>query len=524
MTTALFEQILERLDKVSRPDPAGNRMARCPFHEDRVPSLSIHPERGFNCHGCGKKGSLAELAEALNIPVERKSLGETAAMRALTTRGISKKTISAFGIEADLKAQAWRYPVRDQTGRTVSYRFKAFSPQHHRKFWWGSGPRLAVYGLDMLAERFPQTPTVYLVEGEPDTWTAYECGIPAISFTTGAGYVPAGAGLLLQSLGIQHIEILYDNDDAGKRGARKAAAALTPVLSVGVLSLPKDFAVGADLTDLYKSLDFKGDVLSDTLERLEHTDLTKNETEDIGTPVHLARKQLAPLNPWLAKGIMRRGEFAILSGRADTFKSTFALELAVSVASGRPFLGEIPTAARGPVLFVQEEIHPNFFNYRLASSTAGMDDEALAKFFVWNRRGLILDSESASLEALQRAVEALEPVLVIIDNLTCTYPPGFKENDPAAMTRLFEPLKRMRDERDIGVLLIHHDRKPSQFEGSDSPRGSSVLENAPDCRLHLMRDPNDPDRVECSARLRNGGAALPFSAIYEDGRLWRSRR
>lgn len=33
------------------------RSARCPFHDDHVPSLRIHmPDGGFNCHGCGAKG------------------------------------------------------------------------------------------------------------------------------------------------------------------------------------------------------------------------------------------------------------------------------------------------------------------------------------------------------------------------------------------------------------------------------------------------------------------------------------
>lgn len=29
---------------------------RCPFHEDHEPSLSVHPEKGWFCHGCGLGG------------------------------------------------------------------------------------------------------------------------------------------------------------------------------------------------------------------------------------------------------------------------------------------------------------------------------------------------------------------------------------------------------------------------------------------------------------------------------------
>lgn len=526
MADDLFEQILARLEKVSRPAPSGDRMARCPFHEDKTPSLSVHPTNGFNCKGCGVKGSLNDLAERLGVPIERKSLAASAASYSLAARGISKDTMADFGIETDLEAQAWRYPVRDQTGRVIAYRFKAFNPRRGRKFWWGAGPRLAIYGLDLLAKRFPGTPLAYLVEGEPDAWTAYECGLPALSFTDGAGHVPAGAALLLKSLGIQHVEILYDNDDAGRKGARKVAQALSGEISVGIVSMPTDLGVGGDLTDLYRKVKFDTEALRQTVDHLERIDLEADQHEDIGTPASVARRQLLPLSPWLAGGIIRRGELALLSGRADSFKSTFALELAVTVISGQPFLGEIANEAQGPVLFIQEEIAPNYFNHRLANATSDLPDEIADRLVVWNRRGLVLDPTSGSMENLLRAIEVCQPVLLIVDNLTCCYPQQseFNENNASMMTRLFEPLKRLRDERDMGVLLLHHDRKPGPFEGSDSPRGSSVLENAPDCRLRLMRDQNDRDWVKCYARLRNGDAAEPFSAHYNNGRLYKRWR
>ena len=35
--------------------------ARCPFHDDHRPSLSIDAKRGlFFCHGCGAKGNLVQ--------------------------------------------------------------------------------------------------------------------------------------------------------------------------------------------------------------------------------------------------------------------------------------------------------------------------------------------------------------------------------------------------------------------------------------------------------------------------------
>lgn len=47
----------------------GGLMIQCPFHDDRSPSLSIHPERGWICFaGCGE-GRLTTLAVKLGVSV-----------------------------------------------------------------------------------------------------------------------------------------------------------------------------------------------------------------------------------------------------------------------------------------------------------------------------------------------------------------------------------------------------------------------------------------------------------------------
>lgn len=51
--THFFHRFFEDL----KPGGAGNRKARCPFHNDQTPSLSISIQDGcWNCKGCGAKG------------------------------------------------------------------------------------------------------------------------------------------------------------------------------------------------------------------------------------------------------------------------------------------------------------------------------------------------------------------------------------------------------------------------------------------------------------------------------------
>ena len=49
------------IDAVVDATKLGNEWkALCPFHEDKIPSLSINEEKGvYYCHACGEKGKIA---------------------------------------------------------------------------------------------------------------------------------------------------------------------------------------------------------------------------------------------------------------------------------------------------------------------------------------------------------------------------------------------------------------------------------------------------------------------------------
>src|SRR6185369_1831979 len=59
-----------------------NWMACCPFHEEKTPSFSVNPSKGFyKCFGCGKGGSVFNFImemEGLNFPEAIKRVAEMA--------------------------------------------------------------------------------------------------------------------------------------------------------------------------------------------------------------------------------------------------------------------------------------------------------------------------------------------------------------------------------------------------------------------------------------------------------------
>ena len=58
ITNQLPQPEIYFLERLTKFYIKGNQiMARCPFHEDNNPSLSINLERGmFHCFGCGVRG------------------------------------------------------------------------------------------------------------------------------------------------------------------------------------------------------------------------------------------------------------------------------------------------------------------------------------------------------------------------------------------------------------------------------------------------------------------------------------
>lgn len=58
---------------------------------------------------------------------------------------------------------------------------------------------------------------------------------------------------------------------------------------------------------------------------------------------------------WLVKGIATKGSVGFIAGAPKSFKSWFALDLALSVSTGARFLDHFDIVDPGPVLYIQEE-------------------------------------------------------------------------------------------------------------------------------------------------------------------------
>lgn len=217
--------------------------AHCPFHKDDNPSMNVKMEEDlWHCHSCGAGGKGVEtLAERLGvksntIPAEEiekwyKELKNTpkAVEWLLTVRGWTEEVIDKHKIGFD--STRFTIPIADKDGQYRNVR--RYRPGDKNKvISYGKG-----YGKSRL---FPISELdgnpILLMEGEPDTLAALSMGFNAITQTTGANTWKIDQAYDLSK---KDVIIVYDNDKAGKEGAKKVSLTLmNKAKSLRIVTLP----------------------------------------------------------------------------------------------------------------------------------------------------------------------------------------------------------------------------------------------------------------------------------------------
>lgn len=178
----------------------------------------------------------------------------------------------------------------------------------------------------------------------------------------------------------------------------------------------------------------------------------------------------------------------VLAGKPGVGKSAFALHIAYQVANGGLVLGKFQSI-KGKVLLIDEENSPallrrriHHFNLQLLD---GVDAVILSGFRIDSKR---------CLETLREIASKYD--LIILDNWTVLVK-NVDENKGVLVGWLLNQLRRIANESDSCILLIHHLRKDSPFPLNeiDTLRGSSVLTSMPDVVMLLRHESATLERV-----------------------------
>ncbi len=296
LTPAVLESVRERAQITDLFGPAELKkvgrefVARCPWHDDRHPSLSVSPTRNrVHCFVCGKgtdaigwlqdrqglsfQEAVLELARRTGVTVaegapeaqarferewrerrqlmaqrtEQRTQFHQALLQELEQGGEGADYLKDRGISPET-AHTWQLgvaggrltiPLNDASGQTVGFCGRAVGGQEP-KYRNSSGDLLfqrngLVFGLDQAAETIRKQGTALLVEGPLDVIQLHQGGFTHAVACLGTSVSELQLQLLRRQ-GMKHLLIALDGDGAGQAATEKLLEQLQPQLVAGGLS------------------------------------------------------------------------------------------------------------------------------------------------------------------------------------------------------------------------------------------------------------------------------------------------
>lgn len=192
---------------------------------------------------------------------------------------------------------------------------------------------------------------------------------------------------------------------------------------------------------------------------------------------------------FIVKTLISKG-LVILSSKPKLGKTWLALDLAVSVASGRNFLGF--ETKQGGVLYIDLESSETLLQQRLIKLLDGAD--VPKNLFLANDFSTMNDTFLEDLETILKENDDIS--LVIVDVYQkIKKAKNMKKSDYEDTYENLTPLKELSEKYNITLILITHDRKMVDISDPFSNSiGSTAIHGASDQMLSLWKkDRNDKD-------------------------------
>ena len=204
----------------------------------------------------------------------------------------------------------------------------------------------------------------------------------------------------------------------------------------------------------------------------------------------LRAKDLQDLAPqeWLVPGIIPKGALVGLIAPPEKYKTFIGLDLSLSVATGRRWLGRYETT-RGPTIYVLAE-GSSGLQKRVAAWADHCGTDPVGHFVI---EAVPLMDDVATTAFIREVNQAVaNPALIVFDTLArCMV--GGDENSARDMGILIANADRVREATGATVILVHHTTKGSV----DIERGSGALRGACDTMLRVVGDGQDDLVLHC---------------------------
>jgi len=248
--------------------------------------------------------------------------------------------------------------------------------------------------------------------------------------------------------------------------------------------------------------------------------LTSVRVSDSFEPSNLPVEDLVSrhprLRPPVIHGLLREGETMNLIAAPKTGKSWLTLDLAMAVATGRPWLGRFPTV-QGDVLIIDNELHPETTAHRIPAvmQARGISHAQLkGHLFIQHLRGKLRDVED--LAGYFKSVERNEFKVVVLDAFYRFMPVGKDENDNGTMANIYNDIDKIANMINCCFVMIHHTSKGSQSSKSVSDVGAGAGAQSRAADVHaVLRRHQEEGAVVMEAMARSWPPVKPVAMRWE---------
>jgi twinkle protein len=493
--------------------------------------LSVNINEGtWFCHHCGWSGALKRAAERKrDIPdfsdiLQQKQIDsikseDSSLFEALTSRGITEKTIRANGIFAEIsewdKTEWFGFPYF-LDGKCVNIKYRSANKEFRQT---KDGHRV-FYRLDSIREH----KQVVITEGEIDALSFCEAGIENV-LSVPDGAIAADARNVTQKLvfidnsidKLEHIETFYlalDSDAPGRRMTEELARRLgkdrckTVIFPEGCKDA-NDVLLIHGKEQLYKCLDDALDYPIDGVYLLSDSYANLQDIYDNGFQQGVSTNEwpnLDRLIKWFA------GHFTVVTGIPSHGKSNFIDNLLVNLARhngwrAAVFSPENPTPETWVIRLLEIATGRPFFGQnRIEQEKLKGTLDALAQYFylITPDDSYTLDVVLATAKSLLRKVGINALVIDPWNNLEVKGKSG--ENETAYTARVLVRLRTFARQTGVHVILIAHPRKmqkntdgnyeiPTAYDISGSAHFYNVADNIVSVYREFLNDSDDLSRT-----------------------------
>jgi hypothetical protein len=469
--------------RLDRSIPSNSKVAvKCPFHDDATASATVFLDGngGFNCHGCGAKGSLVDFEMRYSKSTREdavKAISEITGAKDLVDA--RKGTLTACydfrGADGRLAYQKRRYESQDASGK------------HHKTFqvYHEDATGRMAYGIgdaEHVLYHLPDVVTANMIlcaEGEkdcdnlqalaPKLWPTR----PGVRICTtcnfdGAwqpGQSPKWRTAYNAYFAGKAVVVFEDNDEAGRTWADHVCASVAgcalSVRRVRFDTMPEK----SDVSDWLK----EHTEIADLRKLIREAPLWEGEAKKKHNFYVSAEEFLSHATDkvdWLVQDVIQRGGNGMIGAEPKTGKSFVSVDLALGLATGTHFLGfVIPIPTR--VGIVSREDDYRLTAWRMSHLMLGRGFNAtemamISQNIYCNARGLtdglMIDDPAQVDELIQESNNRHLEFLIfdVFNKLHCS-----DENDNTQMAEIMRKLNDIQQRTGAQLTMLHHYNKIS---------------------------------------------------------------